>query len=65
MLAITVSLLFALAAFAALVVIRSSLAIGTARTRQILAELAEIERRAGVTRPRPVGRQPLTRLAAA
>ena len=52
MLAIAVSLLFGLAAFAALAVISSSLATGLRRTRAILAELAEIERKARVTRAR-------------
>ena len=52
MLAIAVSLLFGLAAFAALSVISSSLVAGSRRTRAILAELAEIERQARVTRPR-------------
>ena len=52
MLAIAVSLLFGLAAFAALSVISSSLVAGSRRTRAILAELAEIERKARVTRPR-------------
>jgi hypothetical protein len=54
MLAIAISLLFGLAAFAALAVIRSSVTVGARRARTILAELAEIERRAGVSRSRPV-----------
>jgi hypothetical protein len=58
MLAIAISLLFGLAAFAALAVIASSLTSGARRTRAILAELAEIERKARVTRPRPVRFQP-------
>ena len=58
MLAIAVSLLFALAAFAALAVIWSSLVAGSRRTRAILAELAAIERKARVTPPRPVRLQP-------
>ena len=52
MLAIAVSLLFGLAAFAALAVIASSLSSGSRRVRAILAELAAIERKAPVTRPR-------------
>lgn len=51
MLAIAVSLLFGFAAFAALAVIRSSVAVGSARARMILAELAQIDRRPAVTRP--------------
>lgn len=50
MLAMAVSLLFGFAAFAALAVIRSSLRVGSARARLILAELAAIDRRAGSTR---------------
>ena len=57
MLAIAISVLFALAAFAALTVIRSSIVAGSRRARAILAELAEIERREGVTRTRSA-RQP-------
>ena len=53
MLAITVSLLFGLAAFAALATLCSSLLAGSRRARAILAELAEIERRGRVTRFRP------------
>jgi hypothetical protein len=53
MLAIAISLLFGLAAFAALAVIAAALLAGFRRTRSILAELAEIERRARVTRLRP------------
>ena len=58
MLAIAVSLLFGFAALAALAVIVSSLMSGSRRVRAILAELAEIERQARVTRPRPVRLQP-------
>ena len=58
MLAIAVSLLFALAAFLALVVLHASLAVGARRVRFILAELAEIDRRARVTRTRPMIPQP-------
>ena len=54
MLAIAVSLLFALAAFLALAVIHASLTAGAMRVREILAELAQIERSARVTRARPV-----------
>ena len=50
MLAIALSCLFGLAAFAALVVIRSSLGTGAARVRIILGELAAIERQPRVTR---------------
>ena len=60
MLAIAISCLFGLAAFAALVVIRSSLVAGAGRARMILAQLAEIERQprvirtvAALHRPRP------------
>ena len=57
MLAIAVSVLFALAAFAAFTVIHASWVTGSRRARAILAELAEIEREARVTRgparPRP------------
>ena len=49
MLAIAISLLFCLAAFAALVVIRSSVMAGARRAQTILAGLAECERRAAVT----------------
>lgn len=60
MLAIAISLLFGLAAFAALAVIRSSAIVGSHRARAILAELAEIDRRARVSRPRPAAEwQPL------
>ena len=68
MLAIAVSLLFALAACAAIAVIASSLLSGSRRTRAILAELAEIERGRRVIRMRPVRLQPrpvLTPLLAA
>jgi hypothetical protein len=58
MLAIAVSLLFGLAAFAALVVIASSLKAGARRARAIVAELAEIDRTARVTRPRSVPFRP-------
>lgn len=61
MLAIAVSLLFALAAFAALAVTHAALLTGTRRVRAILAELAEIERSQRViqrlpsrSRPQPV-----------
>jgi len=50
MLALAVSLLFAVAAFAAVSVIRSALLVGSARARLVLAELGEIERRARVIR---------------
>ena len=53
MLAITISLLFGLAAFAAMAVLGASLMTGSRRVRAILAELAEIERRERVTRVRP------------
>ena len=65
MLAITVSLLFALAAAAAIAVLRSSVLIGSARARLILAELAEIDREARATRPVPALLQPRPALAAA
>ena len=52
MLAIAISLLFALAAFIALAVLHASLVTGSRRVRAILAELAEIERSARVTRTR-------------
>ena len=52
MLTITISLLFGLAAFAAMAVLGSSLIAGSRRVRAILAELAEIERLARVTRGR-------------
>lgn len=58
MLTIAVSLLFGLTTFVALAVIASSLVSGSRRVRTILAELAEIERKARVTRPRPVRSQP-------
>jgi hypothetical protein len=44
MLAMAVSLLFGLAAFAAFAVIRSSLVVAVGRARLILGDLAEIER---------------------
>ena len=53
MLTITISLLFGLAAFAAMAILGSSLIAGSRRVRAILAELAEIERLARVTRVRP------------
>ena len=53
MLAIAVSLLFALAALAAIVVIHASIVTGARRWRAILTELAEIERRADVRRAEP------------
>jgi hypothetical protein len=52
MLAIAVSLLFGLAAFAALAAIASSLMTASQRFHAILAELGEIERRDGVRRAR-------------
>ena len=52
MLAIAVSLLFGLAAFMALAVLFSSLAVGSRRVRAIAAELAEIDRTALVIRAR-------------
>ena len=67
MLALAISLLFGLAACAALAVIRASLLVGTARARLILAELAEIDRRASASRPRRRSTVPAAepRLAAA
>ena len=53
MLAITISLLFGLAAFAAVAVLGASLIAGSRQIRVILAEVAEIERRRRVTRVRP------------
>ena len=50
MLAIAISLLFALAAFASIAVIATSLVAGARRARAILAELAEIDRPAPVIR---------------
>ena len=50
--AIVISLLFGLAAFAALAAICSSLLSGSWRVRAILAELTGIERRTHVTRGR-------------
>ena len=58
MLAIAISLLFGLAAFAALAAFASALFSGARRTRSIMAELAEIERRARVSRPRPALSRP-------
>jgi hypothetical protein len=58
MLALAVSLLFGLAALAAVAVIHSSLVVGIRRARLILAELDEIERQARVTRPAPAGSPP-------
>ena len=58
MLAIAVSLLFALAAFAALATIGSALIDGSRRARAILAELGEIEHRACVTRGRAAQWEP-------
>lgn len=52
MLAIAVSLLFALAGCVAFAVVWSSLATGSRRVRAILAELAAIEGKARVSRPR-------------
>ena len=52
MLTIAISLLLALAAFAAIAVIHASLVAGARRARAILAELDAIERRARAsTRP--------------
>jgi len=45
MLAMAISLLFGLAAFAALLVVHLSIAFGVRRARQIAAELAQIEAR--------------------
>ena len=53
MLAITISLLFGLTAFAAMAVLGSSMMAGSRRIWAILAELAEIERRRRGTRVRP------------
>ena len=50
MLAIALSLLFALAAFASIAVIATSVIAGARRARAILAELAAIERPAPVIR---------------
>ena len=50
MLAIAISCLFGLAACAALVVIHSSLVAGAGRAKQILVELAKIDRQPRVTR---------------
>ena len=50
MLAIAVSVLFALAAFAASAVIHASWVTGSRRARAILGELAKIERETRVTR---------------
>ena len=59
MLAIAVTLLFALAAFATILVIASSLASGSRRVRMILAELAEFEVAAErATRPSPTRFRP-------
>ena len=68
MLAIAVTLLFALAALAAIAVIVASLVSGSRRARLILAELADFEPRAErVTRPSPSRPAPalVPRLAAA
>ena len=69
MLAIVVSLLFGLAAFAALAAIISSLGVGVARGRAIFAELAELDRRSRVTAPweadRPAAARSRPALAAA
>ena len=58
MLAIAVSLLFALAALAAVAVTRASLISGTRRWRLILAELDALDRAARVTRPVSAGLRP-------
>jgi hypothetical protein len=58
MLGMAISLLFALAAFSALSVIRWSLVAGSARARLILAELAELDRRAAVKCPAAGSRAP-------
>ena len=51
MLAIAIALLFGLAGSAAIAVLRAALIVGLGRSRLILAELSEIERRAGAARP--------------
>ena len=51
MLGMAISLLFAIAAVAALAVINQSLRVGSARARLILAELGELDRRAPAIRP--------------
>ena len=61
MTAFAISLLFGLAAFAALAVISASVVAGASRARQILAELAVIERGSGsgLSRlPRPAALRP-------
>jgi hypothetical protein len=58
MLTIAVSLMFVLAACAAVAVIASSLLSGSRRVRAILAELAEIERSQRVILIRPARFQP-------
>ena len=51
MLAVVLSLLFGLAAFVALIVIRRAIATGASRARYLLAVLAEAEASAGIVRP--------------
>ena len=58
MLAIAISLLFALAAFASLAVIATSVIAGASRARAILAELAELDRPAPVIRLVPPRSRP-------
>ena len=65
MLTIALSLLFTLAAVVAIAVVRASLVTGVHRARVILAELAEIERRAWATRPAPARPQHALRRALA
>ena len=56
MLIVAISLLFGLAAFAAIAVIRLSLTAGAGRARVILAELAEID--SGITQTRSAVHRP-------
>ncbi len=63
MLAIAISLLFGVVAFAAVAVIHASVAHGARRARLILAELAGTPRRTARIRPR--GQTPPTMFAAA
>ena len=58
MLAIAIALLFALAAFASIAVVASSVIAGARRARAILAELAEIDRPAPVIRLVPTRARP-------
>jgi hypothetical protein len=65
MLGIAIALLFGLAALVALAVIHASVAAGVLRAREIMVELAEIERRASVTRTSsPIPRSSRARLQA-